>query len=241
MDKKDILTDKTPAGLLDVVGDTPLVELPTRCKNPNVRLFGKLEGNNPGSSVKDRAAAAMITGAEQRGELKQGMTLIEPTSGNTGIALAMIAAAKGYPIELVMPVNSTAERVQTMRAFGATVILTPAKKSMEGAIDYAHELANRKNYFMLDQFSNRDNPKAHYETTGPEIWRDTEGKSHSFCFCNGNDWDDHGRQSISKRAKSGRHHCWMPTDRRFPHSRNPPLAEGVFTEILRTGSGRSNA
>lgn len=176
MDKKDILTGKTPAGLLDVVGDTPLVELPTRCKNPNVRLFGKLEGNNPGSSVKDRAAAAMITGAEQRGELKQGMTLIEPTSGNTGIALAMIAAAKGYPIELVMPANSTAERVQTMRAFGATVILTPAKKSMEGAIDYAHELANRKNYFMLDQFSNRDNPKAHYETTGPEIWRDTEGK-----------------------------------------------------------------
>ena len=168
--------NKVSNGLLGMVGNTPLVELPTRCDNVNVRLFGKLEGNNPGSSVKDRAAASMICRAEARGDLKPGMTLIEPTSGNTGIALAMIAAAKGYPIELVMPANSTAERIQTMRAFGAKVILTPADKSMEGAIDYAAELASESHYLMLNQFANPDNPLAHYETTGPEIWKDTDGK-----------------------------------------------------------------
>jgi cysteine synthase B len=166
---------KVSDGMLGVVGNTPLVELPTRCDNGNVRLFGKLEGNNPGSSVKDRAATSMICRAEERGELKPGVTLIEPTSGNTGIALAMIAAAKGYPIELVMPANSTAERIQTMRAFGAKVILTPADNSIEGAIDYARQRASTSGYLMLDQFSNRDNPQAHYETTGPEIWRDTHG------------------------------------------------------------------
>jgi len=176
MDDIDTLQTKAAYGIVDVIGNTPMVEIPTRCENKKVRIFGKLEGNNPGSSVKDRAAASMIGRAEQRGELKPGMTLIEPTSGNTGIALAMIAAAKGYKIELVMPSNSTAERVQTMRAFGATVILTPADKSMEGAIDHAHVLARQNNYFMLDQFSNRDNPQAHYETTGPEIWHDTDEK-----------------------------------------------------------------
>ena len=176
MDDIDTLQTKAAYGIVDVIGNTPMIEIPTRCENKNVRIFGKLEGNNPGSSVKDRAAASMIGRAEQRGELKPGMTLIEPTSGNTGIALAMIAAAKGYKIELVMPENSTAERVQTMRAFGATVILTPADKSMEGAIDHARILARQNNYFMLDQFSNRDNPQAHYETTGPEIWHDTDEK-----------------------------------------------------------------
>lgn len=162
--------------MTNVVGNTPLVELPTRCENSRVRLFGKLEGNNPASSVKDRAASSMIRRAEERGDLKPGMTLIEPTSGNTGIALAMIAATKGYQIELVMPANSTVERVRTMRAFGAKVVLTPGGRSIEGAIDFARNRAKQDGYLMLDQFANPDNPLAHYETTGPEIWRDTGGQ-----------------------------------------------------------------
>ncbi len=162
--------------LTDLVGNTPLVELKRLHDKPGVRLYGKLEGNNPGGSVKDRPALSMIEGAERRGELRAGVKLIEPTSGNTGIALAMIACAKGYDLELVMPENSTAERVQTMEAFGAKVTLTPADKSMEGAIDYARAKVAEGGYLMLDQFSNPDNWMAHVRTTGPEIWRDTEGK-----------------------------------------------------------------
>jgi len=161
--------------LSTLIGDTPLLELPTGIDNPNVKLFGKLEGNNPGSSVKDRAAWSMIRRAEERGDLKPGVTLVEPTSGNTGIALAMIAATRGYRIELVMPASATEERVRTMRAFGAKVVLTPADASMEGAIDEARRRVASGGYLMLDQFSNGDNWRAHYETTGPEIWRDTGG------------------------------------------------------------------
>ena len=161
--------------LVDLVGNTPLVELNRVNPNPNVRLFAKVEGKNPGSSVKDRAAKFMIEGAEKRGELKPGVRIIEPTSGNTGIALALIAAVKGYEIELVMPQNSTAERIATMEAFGATVTLTPAEEGMEHAIDYAHEQVAKGGMIMLNQFGNPDNWRAHYETTGPEIWRDTEG------------------------------------------------------------------
>lgn len=160
--------------LTELVGNTPLVELTRLISKPSVRVFAKLEGNNPGGSVKDRPALSMIEGAEARGELKPGVRIIEPTSGNTGIALAMIACAKGYALELVMPDDATAERVSTMRAFGATVTLTPAKGSMEGAIDYARAQVAMGNAIMLDQFSNPDNWKAHYRTTGPEIWRDTE-------------------------------------------------------------------
>lgn len=160
--------------LIDLVGNTPLVELCRVNPNPRVRLFGKAEGNNPGSSVKDRAARFMIDGAERRGELKPGMRIIEPTSGNTGIALALIAAVKGYEIELVMPENSTAERVATMKAFGARVILTPEDAGIEGAIDFAREQVAKGGVLMLNQFGNPDNWRAHYETTGPEIWRDTE-------------------------------------------------------------------
>lgn len=166
----------TGTSITDRIGSTPLVELPTGTDNPEVRLFGKMEGNNPGSSVKDRAAWSMVRRAEERGDLKPGMTLIEPTSGNTGIALAMIAAARGFDIELVMPASSTAERVKTMRGLGAKVVLTPADGGMEAAIDFARERAASGDYLMLDQFSNGDNWRAHYETTGPEIWRDTEGK-----------------------------------------------------------------
>ena len=159
--------------LADVVGNTPMIELETGVARPGIRLYAKLEGNNPAGSVKDRPARSMIVRAEERGTLKRGMTLLEPTSGNTGIALAMIAAARGYPIELIMPDNATAERVDVMRAFGAEVILTPAAKSIEGAIDLAREKVARGGYLMLDQFANPDNWAAHYETTGPEIWRDT--------------------------------------------------------------------
>jgi S-sulfo-L-cysteine synthase (O-acetyl-L-serine-dependent) len=169
--------------ILDLIGNSPLVELepslPASAASDttagSIRLLGKFEGTNPAGSVKDRPARAMILGAEARGELRPGMRLIEPTSGNTGIALAMIAAARGYPIELVMPANATAERVRIMRAFGAEVILTPADGGMEAAIDHAREKVARGGYLMLDQFSNPDNWRAHYETTGPEIWRDTEG------------------------------------------------------------------
>jgi cysteine synthase B len=162
--------------IADLVGDTPLVQLETGTDRPGIRLFGKLEGNNPGGSVKDRPARSMILRAEERGELRPGMKLIEPTSGNTGIALAMIAGARGYEIELVMPENSTAERVHVMRAFGAHVTLTSAKGSMEGAIDYAHDQVARGGYLMLDQFANADNWRAHYETTGPELVRQTNGE-----------------------------------------------------------------
>jgi cysteine synthase B len=161
--------------LLELVGNTPMVELKRLNPNPGVKLYAKLEGNNPGGSVKDRPARSMILKAMERGELKPGMKLIEPTSGNTGIALAMIAAVTGFEMHLVMPESATAERVKTMRAYGAVVHLTPAEHGMEGTIDYARAKVAQGGFHMLDQFSNLDNPASHYETTGPEIWRDTNG------------------------------------------------------------------
>ncbi|SEI49552.1 cysteine synthase B [Dyadobacter koreensis] len=158
------------SALLDLVGNTPLVELNRINPNPNVKLYGKLEGNNPGGSVKDRAAYSMIKGALDRGEIKPGTKLIEATSGNTGIALAMIARLFDIEIELVMPQNSTRERVLTMEAFGAKVTLI---ETMEESRDYAEEKAKKGDFFMLNQFANPDNWKAHYNTTGPEILRDT--------------------------------------------------------------------
>jgi cysteine synthase B len=163
------------AGILDLVGNTPMVELKNITLNKNVTIYAKLEGNNPGGSVKDRAAYGMIKGAIDRGDLKPGFKLIEATSGNTGIALAMIASLFKVEIELVMPEDSTRERVLTMEAFGAKVILTPKEKSMEGAIDYANAQVAKGGYFMLNQFDNPDNYLMHYRTTGPEIWRDTNG------------------------------------------------------------------
>jgi S-sulfo-L-cysteine synthase (O-acetyl-L-serine-dependent) len=161
------------SSLLELVGNTPLVELNKINPNPDVKLYGKLEGNNPGGSVKDRAAYSMIKGALDRGEISKGTTLIEATSGNTGIALAMIARLFGFEIELIMPQNATRERVLTMEAFGAKVILT---ETMESARDFAEEKAASDKYFMLNQFANPDNWRAHYNGTGPEILKDTEGK-----------------------------------------------------------------
>ena len=162
--------------ILDLVGNTPLVVLKNIPINNNVTIYAKLEGNNPGGSVKDRAAYGMIKGALDRGEISDGITLIEATSGNTGIALAMIASLFKLPIELVMPEDATRERVLTMQAFGAKVILTPKDGSMEAAIDYANRQVAKGGYLMLNQFGNPDNPGIHYKTTGPEIWNDTQKK-----------------------------------------------------------------
>ena len=159
-----------------LIGNTPLVESRVLQTNPKVKLLFKLEGDNPGGSVKDRAAYNMITSAMERGEIDKNTKLIEATSGNTGIALAMIASIYGLSLEIVMPENSTKERVQTMRAYGATVILTSKEVGIEGARDYAEAKVKDEGYYMFNQFGNPDNWKAHYKTTGPEIWRDTEEK-----------------------------------------------------------------
>ena len=162
------------------VGNTPLVRLKRIPGDDNARrnnvILAKLEGNNPAGSVKDRPALSMIRRAEERGEIKPGDTLIEATSGNTGIALAMVAAMRGYKMVLVMPENQSVERRQSMKAYGAELVLTPKEASMEGARDTAERMVKEGRGIMLDQFSNPDNPRAHYETTGPEIWRDTDGK-----------------------------------------------------------------
>ena len=153
------------ATLLDFIGNTPLVEITNIFNKPNVKIFAKLEGHNPGGSVKDRAAYNMIKRAVERGDIKPGMKLIEATSGNTGIALAMIARLYKLDIELVMPDNSTRERVLTMEAFGAKVTLTPAAISIEGSRDYAEAQVAKGGFYMLDQFANPDNYNAHYEST----------------------------------------------------------------------------
>jgi S-sulfo-L-cysteine synthase (O-acetyl-L-serine-dependent) len=158
--------------LIDLVGNTPMVELARLNPNPNVKIYAKLEGNNPGGSVKDRPALNMIRSAVERGEIKPGMRLIEATSGNTGIALAMIARVYGIDIELVMPSNSTRERTLTMEAYGAKVTLL---ETIEICRDYAEEKSMNGDFLQLNQFANPDNYMAHYKSTGPEIWRDTEG------------------------------------------------------------------
>jgi cysteine synthase B len=161
--------------LAELIGNTPLVETNHLIENKNVKLLLKLEGNNPGGSVKDRAAYNMIASAVERGDIKKGDKLIEATSGNTGIALAMIAQLFNIEIELILPEDSTIERTQTMRAYGATVILTPASTGIIGSRDYADKKVAEGGYVMLNQFANDDNWKAHYKTTGPEIWNDTDG------------------------------------------------------------------
>lgn len=162
--------------LEDLVGNTPIVELKNIPTNKGVKIYCKLEGQNPGGSVKDRAALGMIGAALERGDIKKGVKLVEATSGNTGIALAMIAKLKGLHMTLIMPENSTAERIQTMEAYGAEVILTKAEGTIEYSRTVAEEMAATGEYYMLNQFGNPDNYKMHYKTTGPEIWRDTEGK-----------------------------------------------------------------
>lgn len=160
----------------ELIGDTPLIRIRLPEIPDEVELYGKLEGNNPAGSVKDRPALNMIVQALDRGDIDRTSHLIEATSGNTGIALAMVCASLGIEITLVMPANSTKERVDSMRAYGARVILTDADKTIEHSRDVAQQMAADEGYFMLNQFDNPDNYQAHYQGTGPEIWRDTEGR-----------------------------------------------------------------
>lgn len=161
--------------LHELIGNTPLVDLEHISPNKAVRILGKLEGDNPGGSVKDRTAYGMIQGALQRGEIRRGDKLVEATSGNTGIALAMIARVMGLNMTLIMPDNSTRERVLAMEAYGAKVILTPAAQTIEYSRALAEEMAAKEGYYILNQFANPDNYRIHYQTTGPEVWRDTGG------------------------------------------------------------------
>ena len=162
--------------IIGQIGNTPLVEATHLISKKGVRLFLKLEGDNPGGSVKDRPAFNMINEALKRGDIKKGDTLVEATSGNTGIALAFISKLLGLKMKLIMPENATIERVKTMRAYGAEVILTPADIGIEGSRDLAFKMRDEQGYTLLNQFENNDNWKAHYKTTGPEIWRDTQGE-----------------------------------------------------------------
>ena len=173
------MSKKSYPSLEDVIGNTPLVRLQRLLKPEQARgnvILGKLEGNNPAGSVKDRPAISMIKRAEERGEIKPGDSLIEATSGNTGIALAMAAAIRGYRMILIMPEDLSIERAQTMKAFGAELILTPRSGGIEYARDLAEQMQRDGRGHVLDQFANLDNPRIHYETTGPEIWRDTAGQ-----------------------------------------------------------------
>jgi len=162
--------------LLELIGNTPMVELQHIPLKPSVKIFCKLEGQNPGGSVKDRAAYNMISKALERGDIKKGDNLVEATSGNTGIALAMVANLLGVHMTLVMPDNSTKERILSMEAYGAKVLLTPAVKTIEYSRTLAEEMSDKEGYFMLNQFANPDNYMAHYYGTGPEIYKDTDGK-----------------------------------------------------------------
>ncbi len=161
--------------LEDLIGNTPLIELEKIPVNKNVKIYCKLEGQNPGGSVKDRAALGMISGALERGEINSNTKLVEATSGNTGIALAMIASMKNLDLTLIMPDGATEERIKSMKAFGATLILTPAEKTIEYSRELAEKMAAEEGYFQLNQFANADNYRMHERTTGPEIWRDTGG------------------------------------------------------------------
>ena len=187
--------------LIDRIGNTPLVKSIALNSNPNVSLYFKLEGNNPGGSVKDRAAHNMIKSALDAKQINKSSKLIEATSGNTGIALAMIAAIYGLDIELVMPETATKERVQTMKAYGAKVTLHP--DGIEGARDYAIDKVKNEGYFSFNQFENNDNWKAHYKSTGPEIWRDTEGTVTHFVSAMGTTGTIMGTSTYLKEQNKG--------------------------------------
>lgn len=189
-------------GILDLIGNTPLISSRTLVIKNDVELLFKMEGHNPGGSVKDRPAYNMIKSALDRKEIDENTRLIEATSGNTGIALAMISGIYNLDIELVMPENSTKERVQTMRAYGAKVTLTAASEGIEGSRDYADKKVKEEGFFMLNQFANPDNWKAHYKTTGPEIWRDTHHKITHFVSAMGTTGTIMGVSSYLKEMNS---------------------------------------
>jgi cysteine synthase B len=214
----------------DVIGNTPLVRMVRLPGLDNEQrgniILGKLEGNNPAGSVKDRPAISMIRRAEERGEIRPGDTLIEATSGNTGIALAMAAAIRGYRMLLIMPEDLSVERAQTMRAFGAELLLTPRSGGMEHARDLADQMQRDGKGHVLDQFANADNPRVHYETTGPEIWRDTAGRVTHFVSAMGTTGTITGvSRYLKEQSKSVRVIGAQPSDgSRIPGIRKWPQA-----------------
>lgn len=234
MQSKPLLADSgTVPTLEDFVGNTPLVRLQRVNEGISTPVLAKLEGNNPAGSVKDRPALSMIRRAQERGEIKPGDTLIEATSGNTGIALAMAAAIRGFRMVLVMPENMSAERRATMKAFGAEIVLTSAEGSMEMAIDTARAMEASGEGKILDQFGNPDNPRAHYEGTGPEIWRDTQGRVTHFVATMGTTGTIMGTsrflkeqnpdiQIIGVQPKEG---AQVPGIRRWPEAYLPKIYE----------------
>jgi len=236
--------------LEDVIGKTPLVRL-QRVPGPDIAARGnvilaKLEGNNPAGSVKDRPAISMIRRAEERGEIKPGDTLIEATSGNTGIALAMAAAIRGYHMVLIMPEDLSIERAQTMKAFGAELILTPKSGGMEFARDLADQMVREGKGVVLDQFANPDNPRVHYETTGPEIWSDTRGHVTHFVSAMGTTGTITGTSRylkeqnpavriIGAQPKEGSR---IPGIRKWPEAYLPKIYEpGRVDEIIHVSQG----
>lgn len=194
---------KVVDNILDAVGNTPLVKSRSLVTKPGVSLYFKLEGDNPGGSVKDRAAKNMILSALERGKLQSGATIVEATSGNTGIALALIANQVGVNMKIIMPENATIERVKTMRAYGAEVILTDANEGIEGARDIAEDLAKRHGFYQLNQFANDDNWMAHVKTTGPEIWEATKGKVTHFVSAMGTTGTIMGVSTYLKEKNEG--------------------------------------
>lgn len=225
----------------DFVGNTPLVALQRMNPNPSNTILLKLEGNNPAGSVKDRPAYSMITRAELRGDIKPGDTLIEATSGNTGIALAMVAAMRGYKMILVMPENQSIERRQSMKAYGAELVLTPKDGSMELARDVAMKLQAEGEGIVLDQFGNVDNPLAHYEGTGPEIWRDTEGQVTHFVSSMGTTGTIMGTSRFLKEQNPDIHiigvqpeeGAQIPGIRKWPEAYLPKIYEAKRVDELR--------
>jgi len=228
------------------VGNTPLVQLRRIPGDTSNVILAKLEGNNPAGSVKDRPALSMIVHAEARGEIKPGDTLIEATSGNTGIALAMAAAVRGYKMVLVMPENQSVERRQTMRAFGAELVLTPKEGSMELARDTAEKLRAEGRGIILDQFANPDNPLAHYEGTAPEIWRDTQGRLTHFVSSMGTTGTIMGCSRFFKEQNSNiqiigvqpEEGAQIPGIRKWPPAYLPKIYDGKNVDSLEYVSQR---
>lgn len=222
------------------VGNTPLVRLQRLPGDTGNVILAKLEGNNPAGSVKDRPALSMIRCAEARGDIQPGDRLIEATSGNTGIALAMAAAIKGYRMTLIMPDNMSAERRATMKAFGAEIILTPAAGSMEAAIDLARAMEARGEGKILDQFANPDNPRAHYEGTGPEIWRDTQGRVTHFVSSMGTTGTIMGTARYLKERNSAiqiigvqpKDEAKIPGIRRWPEEYLPKIYDASLVDRI---------
>ncbi len=223
------------------IGNTPLVKLQRMGPDNGSEIWVKLEGNNPAGSVKDRAALSMIVQAEKRGEIKPGDVLIEATSGNTGIALAMIAALKGYRMKLLMPDNMSQERRAAMRAYGAELILVTKEQGMEGARDLALEMAERGEGKLLDQFNNPDNPYAHYTTTGPEIWQQTDGRITHFVSSMGTTGTITGVGGYLKEHDPAVTIDRPAAGRGQQHSRHSPLAGGVYAGHFSSAAGGSGA